>query len=366
MKISQIEVWSFCPGFRDGPYAMSHVVMDAVYGRQLRVRTTTGVTGLGEVVFGSAITKDESEAIFAREPNFLSSLVGQQTESLAVLARELRKEGKTTRGVAFALETALLDIRARSQNKSLADLLGGALTDSVDSYFSVSERNVARVRDRIALAGPTRAVIQLKLGIGAIEEDVSQVAASLDVMNHHQLLLADANGGWTVDSACNVIRRFDDARIIWEEPCDNYDDNVQVARLSGRPVMFDQCIADADLARRAVTEGVAGAVCIKPGFLGGLLVARDIRDRCAKASLKMRIDGPWCGDIASAAALHLAMGAPPHLLIAGCDLREPLVIEPDLRGVVYAGDTRIAPPRGIGLGINLGERTLGEPVAVYD
>jgi hypothetical protein len=50
--------------------------------------------------------------------------------------------------------------------------------------------------------------------------------------------------------------------------------------------------------------------------------------------MKMRIDGPWCGDIATAAILHLALGAPPDLLIAGCDLREPLVRERDLKGVV--------------------------------
>ena len=365
MKISRIEVWDFCPGFRDGPYAMSHVVMDCAYARLLRVHTTTGLIGLGEVDFSPSLSAHDREYAISRESGWFGSLVGEDVESLGRLAAQLRTQGKATRGVAFGLEVALLDLLARAQSRAVSDLLGGALSDSVNDYFSISERSVAQIRERVTLAGESRAVIQLKLGIGSREEDVEQISACLEAMNDKQLLLADANGGWTIEDACEVIGRFDDSRILWEEPCDNYADNVQVARRSARPVMFDQCISDAALAMRAIDEGIAAAICIKPAFLGGLLVAKEIRDRCVDAAVKMRIDGPWCGDIACAAILHLAVGAPPELLIAGCDLREPLVIEADLRGVVRVAQTRIAPPSGIGLGIELAEASLGEPVAVY-
>ena len=344
---------------------MSHVVMDGAYGRLLRIHTTTGVCGLGEIAYAGTLSSEDRHTVVAREPDYLTPLIGQEVEALGRLAEQLRKEGKTTRGVAFGLEVGLLDIQARRQNKSVTDLLGGAAAESVADYFSISERSIARIHTRIKLAGAARAVIQLKLGIGSVKQDIAQITASLEVMNKRQLLLADANGGWTVDTACAVISSFDDERILWEEPCNNYADNVQVAHSSGRPVMFDQCISDADLAVRAVDEGIAAAVCIKPAFLGGMVIAKDLRDRCARASVKMRIDGPWCGDIACAAILHLAVGAPPELLIAGCDLREPLVIDTDLRGVVRVGDTRIAPPPGVGLGVNPSETALGEPVAVY-
>ena len=129
--------------------------------------------------------------------------------------------------------------------------------------------------------------------------------------------------------------------------------------------MLDQCVGNAALAKRAIAEGLADSICIKPAFLGGLTTARDIRDLCADKKMKMRIDGPWCGDIATAANLHLAVGAPPELLVAGCDLREPLVIEPCLGGVKRSGSARIAPPEGLGLGVEASVTMLGDPEAVY-
>ena len=153
---------------------------------------------------------------------------------------------------------------------------------------------------------------------------------------------------------------------MWEEPCNSYDENAEVAQKVIQPIMLDQCIANPALAKKAVIDGLVAAVCIKPAFLGGLMAAREIRDLCADNQTKMRIDGPWCGDIATAAILHLAIGAPSNLLIAGCDLREPLVLKPCLQGVTAVGTTRIAPPTGLGLGVEANDDRLGEPLAKYE
>jgi len=365
MKITRIEVWNFRPPFRDGPYAMAHVTQTSGYGRILRVHTACGLTGLGEIVFAPSVPIDVQQRLIAGEPDYLGPLVGQDIEALDEVAKSMCEAGKPECGVAFGLDTALVDLQARRQNLSVAEFLGGALVDAVDDYFSISERSTEKVRERVEIAGPQRVVIQLKLGVGSIDDDTVQIAAALDSMSENQLLLADANTGWTVDAAREIISRFDDSRVMWEEPCKTYEQNVQVAQTTGRAVMFDQCIGNVELTKRAVDEGVAAAVCIKPAFLGGLSVARKMRDLCARANVKMRIDGPWCGDIASAAILHLAVGAPPDLLIAGCDLREPLLIDWGLRGVRSAGSARIAPPRGIGLGIDAtGSNFPGEPERV--
>ena len=79
----------------------------------------------------------------------------------------------------------------------------------------------------------------------------------------------------------------------------------------------------------------------------------------------MRIDGPWCGDIATAAILHLAVGAPPELLVSSCDLREPLIIDTDLGGVRTMESGRIAPLTGLGLGIDFDGNSGVEPDVTY-
>ena len=277
----------------------------------------------------------------------------------------MRSKGKPWCGIALGLETAWFDLTGKDRGQPIAELLGEPQTDAISGYFSVSERTAEDIEKRIAGTGPGTRVIQLKIGIGSIDEDEAHVTAALRAMREDQLLLADANGGWTMDHAVEIAARFDDPRIVWEEPCRQYDDNAKVARLIPEPVMVDQCVGDLATATRAAQEAVAHSLCIKPAFLGGLNPGRRVRDLCAGKNMQMRIDGPWCGDIATAAILHLALGAPPRLFIAGCDLREPLTIEPDLNGVSELPDGRIAPQPGPGLGITVNDDTLGPPEAVY-
>ncbi len=351
--------------FRDGPYAMSHVTQEVVYGRILQVHTADGQTGLGEVVFPPTLSVDDRQRLIADEPFYLSSLVGKEVDGLIQLAEELCGSGRSWFGIVFGLQTAGYDLLGKARGLPVSNVLGGKLGNGVDDYFSISECSVERISERLEIAGQDRKVIQLKLGIGSPENDVQQVGAVLRKLTERQILLADANGGWSVDTACEIISRFDDPRVVWEEACSTYDENTEVACRTGKPVMVDQCVKEASLARKAVDDRLVSSICIKPAFLGGLTVARDVRDYCANSGMKMRIDGPWCGDIATAAILHLAVGAPPDLLIAGCDLREPLVRERDLKGVIRFDGCRIGPPSGPGLGITLPDNVMGDPDAIY-
>ncbi len=365
MKITRLEVWNFRPLMRDGPYAMSHVTQDSAYGRIFKVHTAEGAEGLGEVVFPPSVPQAAQMGQIAEERAFLPLLIGQAAETLLDLADDLRARGKTWGGIAFGLETAWHDLEGRHKGRPVSELLGGSQNPAVADYFSISERTEERIRERVALAGPERTVFQLKLGVGKIEDDVAQLSTVLAAMSPGQIVLADANGGWSVDRACETMTRLDDPRIVWEEPCSRYEDNVEVMRRSGTPVMVDQSVSDAATALKAAEDGLAHSVCIKPAFLGGLTVARKVRDAAAAAGMKMRIDGPWCGDIATAANLHLAVGAPPELLISGCDLREPLALEPCLAGIQNLPDTRIAPIDAPGLGVSAPAGALGTPEACY-
>ena len=242
MKITRIEVWNFRPEFRDGPYAMAHVTQATGCGRLLSVHTAEGYSGLGEIVFAPSVSATDQQRLIDREPDYLGSLIGQRSEALNALAKTMRERGKPECGVAFGLDTVFVDLQARQQNLSATDFLGGALADAVDDYFSISERSTKKIHERVAIAGPQRRVIQIKLGVGSIDDDAMQIAAVLNAMSENQLLLADANAGWTVATAGEIIGRFDDSRAMWEEPCKTYDEKVQVAQTTGQAEMFDEIV----------------------------------------------------------------------------------------------------------------------------
>ena len=365
MLIEKIEVWDFCPTMRDGQYAMSHVVMDCIWGRIYRAVTDQGQEGWGETVFPPSVPRSEQIELIAQERELLGSLVKSPAEALLAQAERLRQLGKGGCGVAFGLETVWYDLAARESGSSLSDFLGGVKSESVPDYFSISERTLPRIRERIKIAGTGRTVFQLKIGVGSFDDDADQLELVLGEIGPGQIVLADANGGWDVEGACRMLSRFSDPRLLWEEPCDTYTANREVMKRTGRRLMVDQCAADPEIAQEVIKDGLAHSLCIKPAFLGGLSTARAIRDSCARTGTKMRIDGPWCGDIATAAILHLAVGAPQDLLVSGCDLREPVLIEPDMQGVITQDNTRISPPGGAGLGLSVTKDALGEPEATY-
>ncbi len=366
MQITRIEAWPYRLGFRDGPYAMSHVVLSALSHRVFRIETADGVKGVGEYVVPPSADEAECQSILAAEPEISTSLTGKPVDAVFEAAAGLREQGKAARGFAFGLETAAFDLVSRRAGVSLVEMLGGAQGQTVPDYFSISEKTEDAIRDRVALAGPERAVIQLKIGIGGLDKDLSHTRAALAAMGPDQILLADFNGGRSVSDVIELAAEIKDPRLVWEEPCASYDDNAAVARAIETPVMIDQSVADIGILRRAVSDGLAHSLCIKPAFLGGLSVAREARDLCAEAGVAMRIDGPWCGDIATAAIASLAIGAPPGLLVSGCDLREPLVISPNLGGLTNDGSGRFKPPVGLGIGIDPAALDLlGPPDKVY-
>jgi len=326
MTIKQLDYEDFVFQFKGGEYVMSYATQKALHTRVLRLESTQGDSGWGEIVRKPTL---DAEKIAEKEIPILNKLIGSTVDDMPEHIEHCRSSGGELRGLAFGLETAYLDLIARRDGKPLYDLLGGKQCDSVPEYYSAS---CGEMLNRDAQDWQ---VVQIKLGVANLESDRGYIEASLKMLTENQIILADFNGALSVESALSIISKFDDSRIIWEEPCLSLEDNSEVARRCNQPVMFDQCLKDLETIRQVITDNLAHSLCIKPAFLGGLKPARLARDRCIAANKPMRIDGPWCGHIATAAALHLAVGVPPNLIIAGCDLRQPLILEHDWGGTQH-------------------------------
>jgi len=366
VRLSKIEIWDLKIPFRDGPYRMSHVVQETTFGQVLCLHTDEGICGLGEMVPAPALEPKERLARYSETATLLADLIGKSEDALRDLIDQIQEKDASWNGIAFGLETAYYDLLARQSGMSFADVLGSALNTSIDDYFSISEEQADHVRQRVSMAGPQRNVIQLKVGVYSLAHELGLIRTALDLMRDSQTLLVDANGGWSFAQASEAIREIKDPRLIWEEPCGLYEENRELIEAFDTPLLLDgQTSTDFDTAKRAVQDGMAFGICIKPALIGGLSTARQVRDLCTEAGMKMRIDGPWCGDIASAAIVNLAIGAPPDLLIAGCDLREPLSLKPDLNGLTHTTPTRISPSFPYGFTVDRVREQLGPAEMVW-
>ncbi len=345
MKIENIRIVDFTPRFPGDGYVMSHITQTVLHARLIRLETDEDHMGYGEIVRRPLQDPEETSMM---EDQRLPALEGLEVDALPRLLDQWRLEDGGLNGLAFGVETAFLDLVGRASGTPVSTLLGGQSSDDAPAYFSLSCDEPDVMADIVTRKAMDYPVIQVKLGLGGTELDMERVLGVLKVMRQDQLMLADFNGALSPGEAIAAFKDLDDPRIMWEEPCKTVEENIDVARALDQPVMFDQCMKDIPAFLLAVQDGSAAALAIKPAFMGGLTLARTARDICIAAGMKVRIDGPWCGQVGAAAALHVALGAPADLLIASTNLIGPLETPDDMIVSTAPGRIRIVTGPGLG------------------
>nr|WIE91231.1 mandelate racemase/muconate lactonizing enzyme family protein [Mesorhizobium sp. WSM4875] len=344
MKIASIEVIPYRPLFIE-PFKQFGVTQTQLQHDIIRLQDTDGRVGYGEAVLSPVLSRDA-----AKDKPVVDALIGTTLSSLPGTVAELRREGTHRYAVSFGLDTAYHDLISRSASAPLYGVLGGRRTQFARDFLTVPLCDVDDTIRRLKEDVPRHAVVQMKLGEHGIDVDMARIQAALTVMNADQTLLADFNGALNPVDARTVIASFSDKRIVWEEPCKLFDENEQLAEQTGAPVLADQCINVSKIPR-VCERGVFYGITIKPAKTGSLTAARTARDMCAEVGIRVRIDGPWCGPVATAAILHVAVGAPEELLIASTDMTVLLALKEDEKGgLKFDGKGNLSPLDEPGIG----------------
>ncbi|MBC6442168.1 MAG: mandelate racemase/muconate lactonizing enzyme family protein [Rhodobacteraceae bacterium] len=347
MRITRVDTIDFTPRFKGKGYAMSFGRQTRLEHRLIRLRAENGTTGLGEMVRPPVLPLS---GIIALEEAHLPEMEGIAVSDLPALLAKWRGGGKLMQGFVFGVELAMLDLMGKALNVPVSTFLGGVQSGDVREYLSLSAEEPEIMADITRRKGNRFGIIQAKLGEDDPGLDLNRVHAVLAEMRSDQILLADFNGGLSRDDALCALKGFNDPRVIWEEPCNDYEDGAAVARGLSAPVMLDQCLTDLPTCVRAIQDNVAAAMVIKSDSIGGLSVGRTVRDMCVAAGIRVRIDGWWAGPIAGCGALHLAVGVPGDIMMGSIDLTAPI----DTPNVLIARPApgRIRPVAGAGLGLS--------------
>lgn len=352
MKLTRVSITDTDFAFRAGSYVMSHVTQDRLRARVLEIESDDGATGLGEVARMPVVDASDARGL---EDACLATLEdGSDMATLPAMARAWRENDTRLYGLSFALETAFADWLARGAGLPMHAVLGGRRCEAVPDYLSLSAGSAESMRADLAAHDRGNPVLQIKLGVGGPADDIERAEAVLDALDASaapdRIVLADFNGGRTVADALTVLRAVRDPRIVWEEPCAAYADARAVMAGCDAPVQLDQCLLTLAEIGHAVGEGAAHSIAIKPAKLGGLTPAMAARDLCADADMTMRVDGPWCGPIAATTVIHLALTAPPDLIMSSCDLRQPLIHDPVQGGITHLPGGLVSLVDGMGHG----------------
>ncbi|MBR0742223.1 mandelate racemase/muconate lactonizing enzyme family protein [Bradyrhizobium liaoningense] len=201
------------------------------------------------------------------------------TKGTEVLALQCGEPGPFAQAIS-GIDLALWDLSARRQHLPLWQLLGGR-SRRIKVYASGINPGGAAQTAEAALKRGHRA-LKLKVGFGA-ETDLTNLAALRGIVGAG-MLSADANQGWSVAQAIEMLPRLAEFDLRWlEEPlrADRPREEWRKLHAAARmPIAAGENISSVEAFKDVLSEGVLGVVQPDIAKWGGLSacagLARDI------------------------------------------------------------------------------------------
>lgn len=328
MKITAITAWQVDLPLREGRYNWSNGnFMEVFDSTVVAVETDAGITGYGECCpLGSAYLPAYAAGVRGGIAELAPHLIGLDPTNLGELNRVM---DASLRGHAYAkapIDIACWDILGKSTGLSLTTLLGGAAQPKITLYRAISQEAPEEMARKIALyraEGYTR--FQLKVG-GDANTDIARIHATRAALTQGEVLVADANTGWTRAEATRVTAAVSALDVYIEQPCPTYEECLSIRRRTNRPFVLDETINDITTLLRALSDDAMDIINLKISKVGGLTKARLIRDLCIEAGIPMTIEDSWGGDIVTATIAHLAQSTPDGFCFTATDFNSYVTV----------------------------------------
>ena len=363
MRITGIQAYRVELPLHEGSYKWSGGNAVTVFDSTVvSVHTDAGITGHGEICpLGPAYLPAYATGARTGIAELAPQLIGQDPTALGTLNRRMDQLMRGHPYVKSAIDVACWDILGQAAKLPLATLLGGRYGDDFVLYRAISQdtpKAMAKMVATYRAEGYTR--FQLKVG-GDPDTDIARINAAAAQLHTGDVLIADANTGWTQHQAVRVADAVRNVDVYIEQPCMTYEQCLAVRRHTNRPFILDEVVDDVGMVVRGAADQAMDVINLKISKVGGLTKARQIRDLCVSLGFAMIIEDTWGGDIVTAAIAHLAHSTPPEFLFAATDFNSYVTVS-IAEDAPQRKNGRLAASTEPGLGIRPRMDVLGKPV----
>lgn len=366
MKITRITVYQVDLPLREGSYNWSGGKSVQVFDSTVvRIETDAGLVGHGEVCpLGPAYLPAYAAGVRTGIAELAPDLIGQDPLGLVPLHRMMETRLKGHNYVKSAIDMACWDLLGQASGQPIVALLGGRDGEAVELYRAISQEAPERMAEKVAgYRAEGYRKFQLKVG-GDADTDIERIRAVRARLAPGEALVADANTGWLPHQAARVVRAVEAEDVYIEQPCLTYEECLSIRRRTSHPFVLDESVDSIPMLLRANAEDAMDVVNIKISKLGGLTVARQVRDLCVAMGVAMTIEDSWGGDIATAAIAHLAHSTPAPYRFSATDFNSYVTV-PIAEGAPRREHGTMRAPEGPGLGITPIMEALGDPVLTF-
>lgn len=368
MQIAEIAVYSHRLPVVDGPYRIASSEVAELDSTLVRITSTDGLVGWGETCpVGPTYQPHHAGGARAALTEMAPGLIGRDPAEPVNLHRTMDSLLAGHRYAKAAIDIAAYDLIGKKTGLRVADLLGGAATDWVPSYYAAGigdPDEIAQTAVERAAQGYPR--MQIKIGNRPVEIDVEVVRKVWERVGGAGMRLAvDGNRALTTRDALRLSRECQQIPFVLEQPCDTLEEIKAIRPQLSHAVYLDEAAVDLATVTQAAGQGLCDGFSMKVTRLGGLRYMAAFRDLCEARSLPHSCDDAWGGDVIAAACTHIASTVAPRLN-EGVWIAQPYIAghyDPDNGITVEDGHIRV--PDGPGLGVVPDEAILADPVAVF-
>ena len=363
MKITSINAYRVELPLHEGSYKWSGGrSVDVFDSTVVAIHTDAGITGYGEVCpLGPAYLPAYAAGARTGIAEIAPHLIGLNPTELSLINQRMDQSLRGHSYVKSALDMACWDILGKACGQPVVTLLGGCYGADFALYRAISQdtpEQMASMVGKYRAEGYTK--FQLKSG-SDVETDIARIHKVAAELQPGDVLVADANCGWTQHEAMRVADGVRDVNVYIEQPCLSYEECLVIRRHTNRPFVLDEVIDDLKTVVRGYHDQAMDVINLKISKVGGLTKARQIRDLCVSLGIAMTIEDTWGGDIITAAIAHLAHSTPPEYLFSATDYNSYVTVS-IAEGAPQRQHGRLAASTQPGLGIAPRMDVLGEPV----
>ena len=344
------------------PFLTAHGTLHKRRGVLVRVRTSTGHVGSGEIAPLPQQCGAGLREVLAILPDLAREWPGREVTALLDWLLEESQSARLPAALLCGLETALLDVCGQASAQSVAELLLSDTSRSTRPRTCVAVNAVIGDGTIETVVKQARAAVAagfscLKLKAPDSSPDqVERVAALREAVGPAIALRLDANEGWNFEQARRLLAQcalYDIQYVEQPLPARDWAGMARLRRLSPIPLAADEAVCGPASARRVLEAEAADVLIVKPQMVGGLRTCRQVIQEAGQRQVACVITSTLEAGIGVAAALHLAAATPEITLACGLatlDLLEDNLLCADLP--INAGLMHV--PEGPGLGVKCG------------
>jgi L-alanine-DL-glutamate epimerase-like enolase superfamily enzyme len=363
LKITRIEAFQVDLPLHEGSYKWSGGNSVEVFDSTVvAVHTDAGITGYGEVCpLGPAYLPAYAKGARTGIAELAPSLIGMDPTALSVVNDRMDGAMRGHPYVKSAIDMACWDILGKVTGQPLVTLMGGRYGETFALYRAISQEAPEEMKRKVAqyrAEGYTK--FQLKVG-GNPDTDIERIREVAGVLEKGDVLVADANTGWSQHQAIRVVNAVRDVDVYIEQPCASYQECLAVRRHTQLPFILDEIVDSVAMVVEGVKDQAMDVINLKISKVGGLTKARQIRDLCVSLGIGLTIEDTWGGDIITAAIAHLAHSTPAAYLFSSTDFNS-YVTKSIAAGAPQRKNGRLAASSAAGLGIEPRWDVLGKAV----